>query len=731
LTVSEERSGGQGVPLPPVSTTSGAQVETGADVPQIDGYEILGRLGKGGMGTVWKAVQLSTRREVALKVIARGAFASTRAQMRFEREVELAARLTHPNIAEVYDSGLRKGLYYYAMRLVDGVRLDRYVKGATLSKLEIILLMRTVCRAVQHAHQRGVIHRDLKPSNILVTLDGKPYVVDFGLAKAIEAGQEDITVSVDGDIAGTPAFMAPEQAAGRIERIDTRSDVYALGVVLFGLLAGRSPHDLSGSRVQVLQRVATQEVRRPRQIDRSIDRELEAVLLKALAFDRDRRYASAGQLADDLDNYLNGDPLTARKATTLYFLGKLVRKHRLGLGIASVILLAAVGGVVFYIYSIQAEQRRTHRASLRAMAQRHRAEQSAITASQQRALALQTLNRLVFQVQKHLSKGRAQLKLRQDLIDLAVTGLNQVAEAADDPEIGPDRSMAGALLQIGDILRDAGRKSRAREAYEKALARFEALGNDDDVRSQRDICVCRARLGTVCLQVEDLASAATHGQAGLSLARSLAARVPDDQAVLRDCWALHVLAGDVAMRQGETQQAKRQFSDAKALALRLKSTRDLSTTLRRLGDVSLRGGKPQEARTSYEGAVALDREVLSADPDSPAARRHLSVGLGKLAEAHFKAGNSDAARTSCRAALEIIEQLVEADPDRFDTQGDLAATAYMLAQIESKAGNVQEAVAWYRRVISTLGRLEGEGKLADQPRYLDLLGKAKKALAEQ
>jgi len=703
----------------------------GPPMADIDDYQILARIGEGGMATVWKAIQLSTRREVALKLIGRGAFGSALAQLRFEREVELAARLAHPNIAEVYDSGLRKGLYYYAMRLIDGVRLDRHVTDAKLSQREIAALMRTICQAVQHAHQHGIIHRDLKPSNILVTPEGKPYVVDFGLAKTLDVDADSVTVSFEGSIAGTVAFMSPEQAAGQTDMIDTRSDVYSLGVILYRLLTGHSPHSLSGSRVEVLQRIATQDVRRPRGKDRTIDSELEAVLLKALAHDRDGRYASGGQLGDDLDNYLNGEPLTARKPTTLYFLSKRIRKHRVGLALAATILMAVIGATVFYIHTITTERDRTHRASLQAMAQRDLAEHNAVTAAEQRALALQTLNKLIFQVQKELDGQRAHLKLRQDLVDLAVAGLGELADAAFSSEASPDRSSAATLLQIGDILRDAGRKAPAREAYDKALARFAALGADEDVRSQRDLCVCRARLGTICLQMGDLPAAGEHCRAGLAIAHRLATTAPDDPAVVRDGWALTVLAGDVAMARSDFDQARVRFDRAGTLARRLPDTRDLSTTLRRLGGALLRLDRNGDAQAAYRQAVAIDRRRLSADPDSLAAKRHVAVGLGKLGEALFKADKTDTARANCQDALAIIEQLIEAEPDRFDTQGDLAATAYVLAQIEGKAGRVQAARAWYQRVVSTLEALEGEGKLDDQPRYRDLLAGARVALAAE
>ena len=314
--------------------------------PEIEGYRILAPIGQGGMGTVWRAEQLSTHREVALKVMSARGTSRDKAQARFEREVELTARLDHPNIGRIYDSGLCQGTYYYAMELIDGMPLDRYVQRLTPSLREVLSLMKLVCQAVHYAHLHGVIHRDLKPSNIMVSHDGQPHVLDFGLARSFLHEEEAVTISLEGEVAGTPAYMAPEQALGHQDQIDTRTDVFSLGVILYQLLTGRPPHDLSGSVYDVLQRVIGGQMTRPRQASPSIDRELEALLLRALATDMASRYASAGELADDIDNYLSGEPLRARIPTTFYFLSRRVRKHWKQAAIIAAILAVVLGTVI-------------------------------------------------------------------------------------------------------------------------------------------------------------------------------------------------------------------------------------------------------------------------------------------------------------------------------------------------------------------------------------------------
>nr|MBC8373824.1 protein kinase [Planctomycetota bacterium] len=346
---------------PDVLDAAGAgREEPPVKFPKIEGFRVTGQLGAGGMGAVWRAVQLSTQREVALKILHVGRFGSKRARIRFEREVELAARLEHPNIARVYDSGLHHNDYYYAMELVDGAGLDKYVETNNLTPKQVFALIRTICRAIAHAHGFGVIHRDLKPSNILVTPDGQPHVLDFGLAKTLEPDESSIQVSIEGETSGTPAFMSPEQAAGHHSKVDGRTDVYSLGVITFRLLTGEYPHEMSGSHFEIIRRIVETEARRPRDLSETIDREIEAILLKALAHDKDDRYDTADQMADDIGNYLSGKPIMARAPMPLYRLRKAARRNRTALLIGAAVALLIAGIALFAYHKISdAERART------------------------------------------------------------------------------------------------------------------------------------------------------------------------------------------------------------------------------------------------------------------------------------------------------------------------------------------------------------------------------------
>ncbi len=321
-------------------------------------YDILERIEYGGQGVVYKAVQRATHRCVAIKLLLDGPLATRRQLQRFDREVKLASRVRHENIVTIYESGSVRGRPYFAMEYVEGVPISDYLLLGEFSPSEIVSLFVTVCRAVSAAHQHGIIHRDLKPSNVLVDLEGIPHILDFGLAKDIYSSAEDeaaTQVSFAGQVVGTLPYLSPEQVAAE-EDVDIRSDVYTLGILLYQLLCGEFPYSVDGSREAVRLNILE---RQPRSLQRTfadlgryhpgahgVNDDLNAVLMKALEKDKNRRYQSVDAFAADLERYLRGDAVEVKSDRHWYLLRIALRRHKLGVAVAAAFVLVLISSLV-------------------------------------------------------------------------------------------------------------------------------------------------------------------------------------------------------------------------------------------------------------------------------------------------------------------------------------------------------------------------------------------------
>lgn len=397
---------------------------SGGEAPRIPRFDILDRLGEGAAAVVYRAQDRELHRIVALKVQRASQSMSDIARQRFRREAQAAAGLSHPNVVQVYDTGETEGQHYLVMEVVDGRPLADILGQSRPDQTTLLRLLEKAARGVAAAHEKGIVHRDLKPSNILVTASGEPKVADFGLAHLLDSTQQ---LTRTGAALGTPIYMSPEQAEGRVKDITPRTDVYALGAILYEMLAGTPPH--SGSTlVELYSKIARDEPVPPRNVDPTVAPEIEAIALKAIDKEPARRYATAGLFADDLRRFLDGKPVEARPASTAYRAYRHIRKHRGALGAAAAALIVVAGVAI-------AGQRRT-----RALEEERRKDRLASSTSLEAARARETsLRRLstlwartvaVHEWKKQPSRKPAEIRRELDDIVREVSAL-----IADSPDL--------------------------------------------------------------------------------------------------------------------------------------------------------------------------------------------------------------------------------------------------------------------------------------------------------
>jgi serine/threonine-protein kinase len=401
-----------------------ASQEALSDVP---GYEVLGELGRGGMGAVFKARDVKLNRVVALKVLLAGSQAGALPLTRFKNEAELTARLAHPNIVPVYEVGEVSGRPFLAMEFLEGGALAERLAGNPLPVSAAAGLVLTLAEAVASAHGAGVIHRDLKPANVLLTRDGTPKIADFGLAKRLDAPHGPTQA---GAVLGTPSYMAPEQADGRNRDVGPWTDVYALGAILYEALTGRPPFR-GETTLETLEQVRTQEPVPPRRLRPKLPRDLEAVCLTCLEKDPKRRYPGAAELAEDLRSFLAGRPLTVRPVGSLGRAAKWARRQPAVAALAGACALAlaamALGGAWF---TARLSEERD-----RARDQEHRAEAQRQVAEDERKAA-----------QQARQEAEAQRARAQSLLRMACSAVDENAWRVAVIKQAPERDLQPGVI---------------------------------------------------------------------------------------------------------------------------------------------------------------------------------------------------------------------------------------------------------------------------------------------
>ena len=435
-------------------------VQVAHELPSVIGrYKVIRLLGEGGMATVYEAEQDQPRRVVALKVIKFG-LANSDAVWRFQHECQALGRLQHPGIAQIYEARTAETSFgpqpYLAMELIRGLTLDRYAKTTRINLRQKLALLVRVCEAVQHAHQRGLIHRDLKPSNIVVDETGQPKVLDFGVARLADEDAPSTGRTEYGRVVGTLSYMSPEQVLGDPLEVDTRSDVYSLGVILYELLAGRMPYEVSRRRVAESARVIREKEPAPlRLINRDCRGDIEIIVAKALEKDKTRRYSSAAEMASDIQRYLSEEPITARAPSASYQVLKFARRHRglvAGTAAVFVALLAGVAASTFQAI-------RANRAGQAALVERDRAVQAELLATRERnrsaaaeAQAVRERNRAVVEKQRADQEAATSKAistfLQNDLLAQAGASTQAGTRAKPDPHLEVRTALDRAAARI-------------------------------------------------------------------------------------------------------------------------------------------------------------------------------------------------------------------------------------------------------------------------------------------
>jgi serine/threonine protein kinase/Tfp pilus assembly protein PilF len=662
----------------------------------IEGYEILDEIHRGGQGVVYKAVQLATKRTVALKVLLHGQFASARQQHRFEREIDLVASLQHPNIVTIYDSGLAHGRHYFAMEYVHGRALDAYVANAKPSVDATLRLFQKICSAVNAAHQRGVIHRDLKPGNILVDASGEPHMLDFGLAKAAGADLRDgVPVTMPGEFMGTLAYASPEQISGDAKLVDIRTDVYSLGVILFEMLTGTHPYDVDGSIAEVFKNILEVEPTRPSKICEQIDDEIETIVLQALAKDKERRYQSADALARDVGRYLAGEPLDAKRESTWYVLRKSLRRHRYAAGVAAAFVFILAGSTVALSVMYQNQSRA-----------RRDAEAASVAEQEQRALAEGRLREAT------AAKEVAQLREME-----AIAARAETQKRADELEIVTEFQQS----MLSEI--DAAAMGRALYAdlRDRVRVSLQAEGMSpeeiDSAVAEFDQWLRRTNATDAALKLVD-------EQVLRRAAETIESKFAD-QAVIRA--ALQQTVADTYCRIGRYPPAM-PLQEAALRTRRVELGNDHPDTLdsiNNMGYLLESIARSEEARAYYQEALEGRRRVLGDEhADTLSSINNMGALLadqGKLAEAE----------PYYREALEVKRRVLgDEHPDTLTSINNMGFLLHRQRKLAEAEPYYRECLEGLRRVlgdehphtlstINNLGALlESEGKYAEAEKYL-------------
>ncbi len=628
-------------------------------------YTVREQIAQGGMGVVLRAEQEHPRRDVAIKVI-RGNYVSDNALRRFKLEAEVLGRLDHPGIAQIFDAGTTQGNNgeqpYFVMEFINGVPLTDYAVANRLDTRARVQLWVRVCEAIHHAHQKGIIHRDLKPANILVRGDGQPKVLDFGIARITDADVQATTMHTDiGQVIGTLPYMSPEQVAGRHESLDTRSDIYALGVVGYELITGHLPYELSGKSLPEAARVISDDdAVTMRTRGDSYPTDLETIVAKCLEKERDRRYGSAGELAADLTRFLNDQPIAARPPSTFYQFRKFARRNRgvVAAGCAAVVFLIAGLAVSLTGWATAVEERK----------------RATVEARKARMVSDFLVDML--SSADPMQSGRDVKVL--DVIDDAAAAIDE--QFADEPELAAEAHRA-----IGLTYRSIGQELRGAEHWARGLQLTHSVYGHEP---QPELLVDMVNVGTVFLDSYRMAEAES---LGVDIRMAMNAAQPTHPGYLNACGFMGRLLKDQT-RYAEAATllwpcVKNSQDNIGPMEIR---TLELFIEYLRC---ELRSGGVDKAETMTEQLLAQVQQELGPNP----VMGHLYDLLGEIAQ---QKGEHD-------KALGIYRQLLAMVSSAFGTEqwptayvrGNMAKQLRVMQRYDEALAEHEQAVAVVKKVL--------------------------------
>ncbi|XZE35683.1 serine/threonine protein kinase [Pirellulaceae bacterium SH501] len=709
---------------------------------QIDRYKLMEQIGEGGMGIVYVAEQVEpVRRMVALKVIKPG-MDSKQVIARFEAERQALALMDHPNIAKVLDAGTtNQGLPFFVMELVRGLPITEYCDQAQLSTRERLVLFIAVCNAIQHAHQKGIIHRDIKPSNVLVTLhDGKPVVkvIDFGVAKALHQSLSNNTVYTGlTQVIGTPLYMSPEQIELSGLDIDTRTDVYSLGVLLFELLTGFTPFDrdrLQKSGFDEIRRIIREEVPpRPsflvstldkaklstssirrgvseRAFTMSIRSDLDWIALKALEKDRTRRYESASSFGADVKRYLEGEPVEACPPTFLYIAQKFVRRHQ-GAFIASVGMLAMLlAGLVVAFTQF--------RRALEAEAESQRllvaATENANVAVARLQIAEKAIDDMYTQFAANwLSQQSGLTQIEREFLEKAVQAYESLAQTEDSNSL-PSVGSLRAMLRLAIIRSSLGESEESEKVLNKLIDQANLVLGRSPENSGVRILLARAHTSIAHRfrdrsQHADKVRSADDALLQLGLMDSRPLTDVMQRVELTKCFAdvAGVLASEGTRKKEAASAAERSVLEANRLVGEFPSLSEyrllLAKSLSTQGTQQLWWGtQNDECSKSYEQALEILNQLEAKSPGSQKLLSEMYTPLNNLALVYGKLKRDDEIHPLNARMVEVMENLSIRFPESVEYNEKLSIALRTLAGSERKRGDEKRADALSKKSLDIL-----------------------------